>query len=65
MVPGFIKGLHEAWLRFGKVPWADLLQPSVELAKDGFKVTDSIVKVARKIEPVLRDERFERLRYGR
>jgi gamma-glutamyltranspeptidase/glutathione hydrolase/leukotriene-C4 hydrolase len=37
-VPGEIKGLHEAWLRYGIVAWADLVQPSIQLCEDGFEL---------------------------
>ena len=37
-VPGQIKGLHEAWLRYGRVPWADLIKPSIEMCRNGIVV---------------------------
>lgn len=40
MTPGFVKGCWDAYRRFGSghVSWAELLAPSVKLARDGFEV---------------------------
>jgi gamma-glutamyltranspeptidase / glutathione hydrolase len=32
-VPGSVAGLHEAWKKYGSLPWATLLAPSVKLAE--------------------------------
>ncbi|HMS55384.1 MAG TPA: gamma-glutamyltransferase [Fimbriimonadaceae bacterium] len=37
-VPGTVMGMHEAHKRFGKLPWARVVAPSIRLARDGFKV---------------------------
>ncbi|KAA8534906.1 hypothetical protein F0562_029878 [Nyssa sinensis] len=37
-VPGELAGLHEAWLKYGRLPWRTLFQPAIKLAKDGFVV---------------------------
>jgi gamma-glutamyltranspeptidase/glutathione hydrolase len=37
-VPGSVAGMEEAWRRFGTLPWSDLLQPAIRLARDGFAV---------------------------
>lgn len=42
-VPGEVKGLEEAWRMFGRLPWAELVQPSIEIARNGFKVSDTIL----------------------
>lgn len=35
-VPGTVAGLFQAHQKYGKLPWADLVKPSVELAEKGF-----------------------------
>src|SRR6266550_2280036 len=32
-VPGSVAGLHEAWKRYGSLPWATLLAPAIHLAQ--------------------------------
>ena len=39
-VPGLVAGLEEAHRRFGTVPWPDLLQPALELARAGLEKTE-------------------------
>ena len=41
-VPGTVAGLWEAHQRFGSLPWADLVEPSIRLA-EGFEVTARLV----------------------
>jgi gamma-glutamyltranspeptidase / glutathione hydrolase len=38
-VPGTIAGLAELHQRYGKLPWQQLVEPSVQLAQQGFPVT--------------------------
>jgi len=37
-VPGSVAGMEAAWKRFGSLPWSDLLQPAIRLARDGFVI---------------------------
>jgi gamma-glutamyltranspeptidase/glutathione hydrolase len=37
-VPGLVAGLAEAHGRWGSRPWAELIQPAIRLAEDGFPV---------------------------
>ncbi|MFN9848817.1 MAG: gamma-glutamyltransferase [Alphaproteobacteria bacterium] len=39
-VPGTVAGLYEAHRRFGRLPWARLVQPAIDLAAKGVVMTD-------------------------
>jgi gamma-glutamyltranspeptidase/glutathione hydrolase len=39
-VPGSVDGMVEAHKRFGKLSWAQVLQPAIELAEKGFALTE-------------------------
>ncbi|MEM1231302.1 MAG: gamma-glutamyltransferase [Pseudomonadota bacterium] len=38
-VPGTVAGLHEAWQRHGQLPWAELVAPAEQLAREGIPVS--------------------------
>lgn len=38
-VPGSVAGIAEAHRKYGKLPWAELVQPAIDLAHKGFKIT--------------------------
>ncbi len=38
-VPGTVAGLYLAHQKYGSLPWADLVQPSIDIAKNGFPLT--------------------------
>ncbi|AYL98859.1 gamma-glutamyltransferase [Mucilaginibacter celer] len=38
-VPGSVAGMVEAHKKYGKLKWADLVQPAINLARNGFKAT--------------------------
>ena len=40
-VPGLVAGLEEAHRRFGSMPWPQLVEPAIELARQGFDATDA------------------------
>jgi gamma-glutamyltranspeptidase / glutathione hydrolase len=46
-VPGAVMGLWEAHQRFGSRPWADLLEPAIRLAGDGFTVDAQVARTLR------------------
>ena len=41
-VPGTVDGLYHFHKKYGKLPWKVLIQPSIDLSKDGFKVTNGL-----------------------
>ncbi|MBI4601016.1 MAG: gamma-glutamyltransferase, partial [Planctomycetes bacterium] len=43
-VPGTVAGLHLAHSRLGRLPWKDLVQPSVDLARNGFAVSRGLAE---------------------
>ena len=38
-VPGTVAGLYMAHQKYGKLPWAELVQPAIDLASNGFPMT--------------------------
>ncbi|MDR6940280.1 gamma-glutamyltranspeptidase/glutathione hydrolase [Mucilaginibacter pocheonensis] len=38
-VPGSVDGMIQAHQKYGTLKWADLVQPAIELARKGFKIT--------------------------
>jgi len=38
-VPGSVAGMVEANRKYGKLPWAQLVQPAIDLARHGYKLT--------------------------
>ena len=45
-VPGTVAGLYLAHKNYGKLPWKELVQPSIDLAENGFKLTWSLSRAA-------------------
>ena len=42
--PGTVSGLHEGLTRYGTISWAEAIQPALELARDGFEVSQETAK---------------------
>jgi gamma-glutamyltranspeptidase/glutathione hydrolase len=40
-VPGSVDGMVKAHAKFGKLSWAEVVQPAINLAKNGFSITES------------------------
>jgi len=43
--PGTVRGMAMAHQRFGKLPWATVLAPSIRYARDGFLVTPQLIGI--------------------
>ena len=41
-VPGSVDGMVEAHKKYGKLKWAELVQPAIDLARNGFKITQKL-----------------------
>lgn len=52
-VPGTVAGLYQAWQRFGSRPWAELVQPAIDLASDGFEVSFDLAYSLREAMPAM------------
>ncbi|ELT90576.1 hypothetical protein CAPTEDRAFT_2729 [Capitella teleta] len=55
-VPGEIAGLYEAWKMFGRVEWAQLIQPTITLCEEGFEVARYLALAARLYETTIRED---------
>ncbi len=66
-VPGTVAGLEYAHRKFGAKPWSELLQPSLELASDGFSVSYGLAQSLRATKALSRFPESNRifLRDGR
>ncbi len=41
-VPGTVAGMHAAWKKYGKLPWAELLAPAIRAARNGYAVSEGL-----------------------
>lgn len=61
-VPGSVKGFEAAHRKFGKKTWAELLQPAIKLAHDGFRVSPSLQRsLSRESSPLQKDLESRRI----
>jgi gamma-glutamyltranspeptidase/glutathione hydrolase len=61
-VPGTVRGLEAAHKKYGSRPWAELVEPAVQLARNGFEVTwqlsESLRRSAKQMEPFPESKRI-------
>ena len=50
-VPGVLAALKLVHDEYGKLPWADLFQPAIELAREGFPVSPRLAKMLADSDP--------------
>ena len=43
-MPGEVRGLEYIHKNYGVLPWADVLAPAIKVARDGFEVTEDLVR---------------------
>jgi len=53
-VPGTVAGLEESHKKYGKLPWAELVQPAIDLALNGFTLTEKEAEGMRYIQEDLK-----------
>ena len=53
-MPGEVSGLYSAWQMFGRVPWADLIQPTIDLCEQGFIVERDLSRAILQYETAIR-----------
>jgi len=47
-VPGVVAGMDLAWRKYGRLPWARLLEPAIRIAENGFEVDDAFATTLRR-----------------
>ena len=50
-VPGVLAALKRVHDEYGKLPWAELFQPAIALARDGFPVSQRLAKMLANADP--------------
>ncbi len=50
-VPGALAALKLAHDKYGKLPWAELFQPAIALAREGFRVSPRLAKLIAEMDP--------------
>jgi len=64
-VPGVAAGLGAIHAAYGSLPWAELLQPAIELARDGVELTRSQAHLHAILDLILRHDPEGRRLYSR
>jgi gamma-glutamyltranspeptidase/glutathione hydrolase len=49
-VPGTVAGLHKAHELYGSLPWRELLEPAISIARDGFPVSEKLASSLRELQ---------------
>jgi gamma-glutamyltranspeptidase/glutathione hydrolase len=59
-VPGVVDGMFEAHRKLGRLKWAQLVQPAIDIARNGFKITRHLASDLNRAH-----EEFEKLNPGK
>ena len=57
-IPGAVSLYHTSHTAHGRVAWSDLFQPAIQLAADGFEVTEKMVRYNEFLEPAFSSGEF-------
>ena len=55
-IPGEIKGYHHAWMKYGRLPWKKLIEPSIELCKVGTIINKHASNYIVRLEEKIRND---------
>ncbi len=61
-VPGLVKGLYEFHKKYGRLPWSDVLQPAIRLAREGCSVSAHMARaIAQLKSDLLKDKELSEI----
>ena len=57
-VPGEVRGQYQAWKEHGRLSWEDLVQPAIDLARNGFPISHVLADALNKdmVEKIKKDK---------
>jgi gamma-glutamyltranspeptidase / glutathione hydrolase len=61
--PGLLRALELAHARHGKLPWAELFQPAIRLASEGFRLSPRLHSLLGSVRLPARDQAMRRMYY--
>ena len=62
-VPGMVEGLHLLWRMGGRLEWAELVRPAIELASKGFPASNGLARAIQAYRGLLEADRGSRETY--
>lgn len=60
-VPGTVAGIVAAHQKFGKLPWAEVVQPAIEVARKGYALTENATQTLNRFQEVFAKHNTYRL----
>lgn len=56
-VPGELRGYYEAWKKYGKLPWQELFEPTIDLCENGVPVNEHLATNLAALEDDIRNSK--------